>query len=299
MNLDIKTKCKECSSKNFEFIERLGEQACVDCGLILSVNPLEETVSYSNTSVSEIVRNPADLGSHIWSSEVKSTKHFALKKQHTRSNNISESDRLMTTLCNMILSNYNVSTELKNITMSYYTTLKKERVFRGVKIEWRAAALTYYVLKENNIVTDLITHEKISKVSKSDISRQAKKVAKFRRNSQVFTVRNPITLANTLLDRLENPSSELRLGVIQMVEYISRNVEQRDVRFTDNMLAACFYMASKMLSVTITQRQLEENWPCSSVGIRTTLTTLSKMFNFDRSKISGYDLDSFTMGVRY
>lgn len=286
--------CKECKSTSFEYIDRLGEQVCSDCGLVLSVNPIEETVQYTtDANISN------KLGSYVAKSDVVNNKSYFLRKEHVRINPETDSDRQMRVLCNMILSNYGVGKEIKELTQSYYKTIKRERIFRGVKVEWRAAALTYYVLKENNIVTSLKKHEQISKVPKSDISRQAKKVAKFRRNATVFTHRDSIQLANTLLDRLQITCPEFRVGTMKLVEYITRNVEKRDIRFTDNMLAACFYMSSRMLEVKITQKQLEEYWPCSTVGIRTTLTELSKVFNFDRKDIQGYDLDAFVMGVRY
>lgn len=286
--------CKECKSTSFEYIDRLGEQVCSDCGLVLSVNPIEETVQYTtDANISN------KLGSYVAKSDVVNNKSYFLRKEHVRINPETDSDRQMRVLCNMILSNYGVGKEIKELTQSYYKTIKRERIFRGVKVEWRAAALTYYVLKENNIVTSLKKHEQISKVPKSDISRQAKKVAKFRRNATVFTHRDSIQLANTLLDRLQITCPEFRVGTMKLVEYITRNVEKRDIRFTDNMLAACFYMSSRMLEVKITQKQLEESWPCSTVGIRTTLTELSKVFNFDRKDIQGYDLDAFVMGVRY
>lgn len=287
-------KCKECDSMSFEYIERLGEQICSDCGLVLSVNPIEETVLYTTDS-----NVTSMLGSVVAKKDIVDSKSYALRREHVRVNPESEADRQMRVLCNMILSNYNVTKEIKELTQSYYKTIKRERIFRGVKVEWRAAALTYYVLKENNIITSLKKHEQISKVPKSDISRQAKKVAKFRRNATVFTQRDSIQLANTLLDRLQITSHELRLGIIKLVEYISRNIEQRDMRFTDNMLGACFYMASVMLEIKITQGQISKSWPCSTVGIRTSTTQLSNIFNFDKTKLRDYDLDAFIMGVRY
>jgi len=290
----LEHKCKECNSMSFEYIERLGEQICSDCGLVLSVNPIAETVQYTtNSNVTSM------LGSFVSKKDIVDSKSYALRREHLRVNPESEADRQMRVLCNMILSNYNVTKEIKLLTQSYYKTIKRERIFRGVKVEWRAAALTYYVLKENNIITSLKKHELISKVPKSDISRQAKKVAKFRRNATVFTQRDSIQLANTLLDRLQITSPELRLGIIKLVEYVSRNIEQRDMRFTDNMLGACFYMASVMLEIKITQGQIAKSWPCSTVGIRISTTQLSDIFNFDKTKLRDYDLDAFIMGVRY
>lgn len=288
--------CKECQSTSFDYIDRLGEQICSDCGLVLSVNPIEERVSYN---VSKYAEKTNELGSIISKNDARNYRDYVLRKETLRTKPESDSDRTMRVLCNMILSNYSVGKEIKELTQSYYKTIKRERIFRGVKVEWRAAALTYYVLKENNIVTSLKKHEQISKVPKSDISRQAKKVAKFRRNTVVFTNSDSIHLANTLLDRLQITSPELRIGTIKLVEYISRNVEQRNIRFTNNMLASCFYISSRMLDIKITQKQLEEAWPCSQGGIRTTMTQLSEIFNFDKKKITSYDLDSFIAGVRY
>ena len=39
----IGESCKECGSKDFTYIERLGEKTCDECGLVLVVNPFEET----------------------------------------------------------------------------------------------------------------------------------------------------------------------------------------------------------------------------------------------------------------
>ena len=65
------------------------------------------------------------------------------------------------------------------------------------------------------------------------------------------------------------------------------------------MLATCVYMVSKMLGVKLSQKEITKHWPSSESGIRTSLQILSEMFKFEKRRLAGYDLDAFTMGVRY
>ena len=54
----IGESCKECGSKDFTYIERLGEKTCDECGLVLVVNPFEETTTapLANVTLSNYVQ---------------------------------------------------------------------------------------------------------------------------------------------------------------------------------------------------------------------------------------------------
>ena len=100
MNIDIQNVCKECKSTSFEFIERLGEQVCCNCGIVLSINPFEETTAYYNKSVglvgtSHSSKGSPELGSVILSSDIKNRRDFSNFTMNKHSMSLSQGDIAM------------------------------------------------------------------------------------------------------------------------------------------------------------------------------------------------------------
>ncbi len=106
----IGESCKECGSKDFTYIERLGEKTCDECGLVLVVNPFEETTHMIAINDDDKRGRSTDrLGSVIRKSDAYGSKDkFALYREQVRSQPESETDRTARLLINSTLSYYNV-----------------------------------------------------------------------------------------------------------------------------------------------------------------------------------------------
>lgn len=313
MNLQTTTEsCKECGCVSFQYDDRLGEQMCSDCGLVIVVNPFEETVNYSlnREGVDANKPNTNHLGSYIKPVDLKSRKNWTLYREQVRSQPMTASDRRMKSLCSMYLSYYNVGFDIKNRAYSYYKSMQKDRLFKGLALEKRAASLTFYILKELGIICDLGKHSQLTKVSRADISKNAKKIARHQKKAYVFIETNHLNKAKVVISRLEGDGVRItqhyRENSLRIVEYISRKIEQHDIRFSDNMLVASMWIAGMMLTNGnrnsmdyVSQDALCKIWPSSTVGLRASTLKICDIFYIDRKNISKIDIDEFVLDVRY
>jgi len=294
--------CKECGCKDFSFIEHLGEKTCDDCGLVLVVNPFEETtriISLDDDDKRGIT--VGRLGSYISKQEAYGSKDkFALYREQVRSQPETETERRAKLLINTTLSYYVSGWDIKDRTHGYYKTLYRQRIFRGSSIERRCAGLTYYVLKEAGIVCNIQDHAKYTKVSQNDISKMARRIATHQRKAYVFTDENHIQKANVLIGKLDVEVSQYyRLSVLKMVEYVSRHIDGLDMRYSDTMLAATFWWTAKMTDEPITQENICNVWNSSVIGLRIALQKFADIFGLDRKRLSDMDVEDFVSGVRY
>ena len=294
--------CKECGCKEFTFIEHLGERTCDDCGLVLVVNPFEETTMVlSNDDGDKRGITIGRLGSYIKKQEAYGSKDkFALYREQVRSQPETETERRAKLLINTTLSYYVSGWDIKDRTHAYYKTLCRQRIFRGSSVERRCAGLTYYVLKEAGIVCNIQDHAKYTKVRQNDISKMARRIARHQRNSHVFTNENHIQKAQVLIGKLDTEVSQYyRICVLKMVEYVSRHIDALNMRYSDTMLAATFWWTAKMTDEPITQENICDVWNSSVIGLRFALQKFADIFGLDRKRLSDMDVEDFVSGVRY
>ena len=113
-----------------------------------------------------------------------------------------------------------------------------------------------------------------------------------------------------IISRLESEGVRVtpsyRENSLKIVEYISRMIEEHDMRFSDNMLVASMWIAGMMLTCGnrnsidyVSQEALCEIWPSSTVGLRASTLKICEVFYIDRKNISKIDIDEFVLGVRY
>ena len=159
--MEVTMKCPECSEFDWTFDDVLGENICDHCGLVHVVRPFEEA-----SRAAEVYEVSNVLGSMIIesNSNYKTGQLHRMKKHNMFAAMLSETDRRTITLCNMILSNYSIRKSIRNNVGVYLRSLNAEHVFRGCSVEHRAAALSFYILKESNIPMNIRTHSKYSMV---------------------------------------------------------------------------------------------------------------------------------------
>ena len=301
--LSINESCKECGCVSFQYDDGLGESVCVDCGLVIVINPFEETVRYGDLKDEDNRKpNTTHLGSYILPSDIAGQSDWSLFREQIRSQPESSTDRRMKVLLSMYLSYYNIPPNLKKRANSYYKTMNKDRLFVGLPVEKRAAALTFYMLKELDIVCNIREHSKHTRVERADISKIARKIAKYQKKSHVFIETNHISKLQVLLSKLEANdiiiNSSFRENAHRMVEYVSRHMEALDMRYSNNLLVATVWIAGRMLDYPVHQYMLCEVWPSSTLGLRQSAKKICEIFNIDRSNLSKIDIDEFVLGVR-
>lgn len=285
--------CVECNHNTYYFDEVLGEKVCSSCGLIQMIRPFEETVKWKEDSSYEVTR---DLGSHIIETPTKMS--YRLKTQNVWSNPYTEADKRMFRLCNMILSYYNVSSDIRNSVKGYFISLKNEHILRGIPIEDRAAALTYFMLKEAGVPVVLKQHSVYSKVSKSKISKYAKRIARFFRKSHILSSHKPVLITIGILDKLDSVSPNYRSKSIRVVEHIEVFFNEVGKRYTTNLICATLWLVGQMEDEVHTQTELvDKSGNASTIGLRMATKDLSNSLGLTKKELMEMDVDQFLSGA--
>lgn len=300
-------KCKECGSTSNEYNDSRGETSCKGCGLILMHNALEETVNLGHLWNTESgvtdgwtghVNRSFDLGSQINIKDLNSKKARRLYRIQLFNQKNSASDRNLYRLSNMFLSYYNVSAPLRNRVKTYYKILQKKNSMRGISIEIRAASLTYYILKEVGIATTIKRHEKITKVNKKDISKQAKKIATVLGKPWIFSQINLDGLVEHIGYQLSCKDTKFLGKVKKLAEQIQTILLQRGEIFTSAYLAATFYLVNIFERKHYTQIELAKAIGTTEVSLRTNVKKILNMYGVESNRILYYTLDDFMLGVK-
>lgn len=292
--------CVECSCVSSTFDERLGESVCDDCGLVQIVRPFEETVSWVSAEGNYEPTN-GKLGSQIMgiNSNHKSNQMYRMKKHNIWASSFSQTEKRTYTQCMMILSNYSVGKGLKENVSVYMNSLNNEHVFRGITVEHRAASITYYILKEAGITVNLTRHSDISKVERKYISRYAKRIAKHFRKSHVFANVNSYRIASTIIDRLDNVSTNYRMKSLRMIDHLDKYCSAVDIRFSPNKICAVLWAVSVMEDERHHTQELicEASGNSSVVGMRTSLKEICDWFNLTKKDLLSLEVLQFINGV--
>tara|TARA_R100001463_G_scaffold42066_8_gene88397 strand:+ start:3661 stop:4545 length:885 start_codon:yes stop_codon:yes gene_type:complete len=288
--------CAECRCTSFTFDDHLGENVCDDCGLVHVVRPFEESVrgvDYNGKRLREPTKGR--LGSIIM--ETDSNQMFRMKKHNKWASNDSETDIRTVNQCMMILSNYS----FKNVELvrSYLRSLNSERVFNGIPVEHRSASLTYYIIKESGIPMNLTKHSDFCMVERKYISRYGKRVAKHFRKSHILSTINPNQVASTVLDKLDNVSSNYRHNTLIMIDFVNRYCDLIAVRFTPNKICAIIWAVSVMEDERHHTQELirKASGNCSIMGIRASLTEICEWFGIDKKDLLNMKVAEFVHGT--
>ena len=294
--MEIAMKCPECSEYDWSFDDSLGENVCDHCGLVHVVRPFEETTRKADTY---------EVSSHLGSmiidrnSNYKTGQLHRMKKHHMFAAMLSETDRRTITLCNMILSNYNVSKSIRNNVGVYLRSLNAEHVFRGCSVEHRAAALSFYILKESNIPMNIRTHSKYSMVDSKYISRWGKRIARHFRKSYVFSQENAMGSAIGIIDRLGVTPEGYRPDALTMIQYLETFYKERDIRFSPNKMVAALWLVSRMGKYNITQKDLVKSSgnTSSEIGLREQIREMQRTFGLTREELYSLSVYDFVSGA--
>tara|TARA_R100000152_G_C6780475_1_gene213286 strand:- start:2006 stop:2908 length:903 start_codon:yes stop_codon:yes gene_type:complete len=291
--------CAECKCDSFTFDDRLGENVCDECGLVHVVRPFEETVTPRTRNGDFTYENTRELGSIILEtkSNLKLNQMFRMKNHNTWAKKESDTDIRTMRLCMMILSHYSMKN--REHVNSYLRSLNSERVFRGISVENRAAALTYYILKEAGITVSLAKHSEISMVERKYISRYVKRIAKHFRKAHVLSTINSHGIAATILDKLEDVSPNYRMNTLRMIDFLDDYCKSIDVRFTTNRICAMIWAVSVMEDERHHTQELirEASGNCSVIGMRIALKEICGWFDLTKADLFSLSVSDFIHGA--
>ena len=122
--------------------------------------------------------------------------------------------------------------------------------------------------------------------------------AKYAKKSYVFAQQTPRELSVSLLGNMEKASPAQRNAVFLFSEYVSRVYEDLNMRFSNNRMGACAWIATTMIGEPLTQTEIVKNWLASDYGIRNNAKEMCNILSLDRKKLSFYDINDVIKGIR-
>jgi len=99
------SSCKECGENEYHYDDRLGEQVCSSCGLVVVLKPFEEITTV--VGLKDLDQRPANLGvngqlgSYIVREEAYRMKKHVFHREHERAKPETETDKKVKLLLNM------------------------------------------------------------------------------------------------------------------------------------------------------------------------------------------------------
>tara|TARA_R100001015_G_C4627814_1_gene187576 strand:+ start:1671 stop:2588 length:918 start_codon:yes stop_codon:yes gene_type:complete len=304
MEVEAHMKCPECECESSYFNDAIGEMICRDCGLVLYHRPFEETTSIirDGQQTHEVTNRLGSYMGYPRQYSPTNSQFSRMKRQHVWASSLTEADRETITRSRMIMSNYKASKSIMDKVETYLKSLKEEHVLRGCTVEQRAASLTYYILKESQIPVNLKTHSKFSYVESKYVSRWAKRIAKHFRNASVFTHRNIMAEAISIIDRLESHrriDPEYRMKALRLIKHIEQCYKVKQMRLSPNLIIASLWVAGKMENIKVTQAELVDasGSSASTSGVRVSLHALCEVFGLTKEDMCSLSVSDFVAGA--
>ena len=296
-------ECWECKATEVTYDETMGETVCDDCGLVLVQNALEETVSLINeeTKTSDYLgrtNSSFNLGSMISIQDLNTKKARVLFNTQKWNQTESPSHKKMIKLCNMALSYYNVQFEIKERVPRYYKILQEKHALRGIAIEVRAAALTYYILKEISVATTIKRHSKLTRVTEKEISKSSRVVATVLGKPWIFSQINIDGLVDKVGNQLNCQDNNYLGDVKKLSEQVNQVLDMHCERLTASYLSACFYLVAIFSRKRYTQAELSRACGTTEVSLRSNMRKLLDKYSIEKDRLYYLSLDDFMDGVR-
>lgn len=296
-------KCWECKSTSVTYDEAMGEIVCDDCGLVLVKNTLEETVSLENEEFKTSnymgrTNSSFNLGSMISIRDLNDKQARLLYNTQRWNQTESPSHKKMLKLSNMSLSYYSVQYEIKERVSRYYKILQERHALRGISIEVRSAALTYYILKEIGVATTIRRHSKLTRVTEKELSKTSRVIATVLGKPWVYSHINIDGLVESVGHQMSCNDTKYLGDVKKLSHQASELLDLHCERFTAAYLSASFYLVAIFNRKRYTQAQISRACGTTEVSLRTNLRKLLDKYGIEKDRLYYLSLEDFMDGVR-
>lgn len=302
--MEYATSCYDCKSRSLRIDEITGEKYCFDCGYVIEENLLEETI-LDRTHNEDFNNRTYDINTErfpktTYINNINTRLSRTLKRLNQRST--SNSDKTLyqgITICNMLASELNASTQLKEQISYNYKKLIERQILRGQPLDVRAAAIIYYTYRENGIsisITDIIKH---NKAQSNKVSKLARKIA------SIFG--KPYLLSQiNIAEEIEKYSSKLQLDrrLIQDIHKIGIPIYNRAkelcIASNKGFIGALIY-AIQLISNSSkrTQQEIAKVTNTTTVTIRTNFKAILEMLGYTKKEWNQTTIDNVKNQVRY
>ena len=313
MRVEDTTKCKECNSRNLVEDIKRGELYCADCGSVLDEKQIERKTSgreKDGDPNSARIYEPNDpawvLGSQVGirntDGSIDRTKiGRALRKENKRQlpSHVRNQQKGIVQV-KMLLADLGAPLDFQKQAVWNYKRLNQLRVFNGMPLETRAAAVVYFTYRDNNILRSI---EEVAEANSShprQVAKLSRKIASAFRRPWVLSRKNmqdEILKYCNLLKMNQNDIAsilELSVPVEQMADGL---YYQKGVGLT----AALIYLGIRLIpnGSYRTQRDISEVCRITEVTLRNNYKLILKGLNIDKSSVDhqGLTIDDIISGA--
>lgn len=238
--------CPECRSEESEYNDRLGERMCVDCGLVLVIEPFEQSVAQFDNGVEVVSRDFGRLGTtndgiprHI-----KKGLHF----------------------CNMALNAIAPQIKIQDRVSKLYVEVHNKGIFATSSLEDRASAVVFYALKENNTPFSMV--EVCSEYSSNpkNVKKIVRKINQSYGNRNCSCINHEFSIAKESSKFMRG--LEFENACRKILNRLEANMDEMYFSRGKTYYATICWMASLLLpNIRITKKEIAEKTGYSTQSI--------------------------------
>jgi transcription initiation factor TFIIIB Brf1 subunit/transcription initiation factor TFIIB len=180
-----------------------------------------------------------------------------------------------------------------------YKKLLKDGVLSGLSLETRAAAILYYIFRDNGISRNLIEVCNANNSHPRQVAKAARKIARAFRKPWVLSQRNITQEVQKYCDQL-GTNQEYTAGAIKIANLMHQIAEQRYMNVGKGFTAGCIYCVTQFTDMNLsyrTQSEISDTVGITEVTLRTNYKKMLTMVNLTREAIKELTLEEFLEGA--
>ena len=296
-------KCNECLSRNLKNDTNKGEIYCGDCGLVLQDEMLEETHhgkerggDFNSQRTHEATKQSYTLGSVVGHRNIDGSmdrSRLGKKLRHwdkrTQVSDVQKNELRGIVAVKMLAANLDASDSIKEIASAMYKQIYRESWIRGASLDVRAAAILFWVFKENGInrkMREIIQH---NGAHPRQTMKLVRKLASHYKKPWLLSERN-------FEADITKYCNEMQMEHRAIAETVNLSVpleqmgEEKCLSMNSGYVAAIIYMAILCRNYsTRTQGDISRICGVTEVTLRTNFKRICKHMGLDRQLIKeGY-----------
>ena len=306
-------KCTECLSRNLITDFTKGELYCGDCGLVLDDEMLEETShgkekagDFESARTHEISRPSYTMGSVVGTRNIdgsldrsKLGRKLRNWDKRTKISSNQKNQLKGIVAIKMLAANLRTTDGVKEQAASIYKRVYKESWMRGSSLDVRAAAILFWVFKENGI--NIKMHEIVEHngAHPRQTTKMVRRLATHFRKPWLLSERNFEGDISKWCSQLEM-QPEAIAETIKLSIPIEQMGEAKCLSMNSGFIAAIIYIAILCRDYSYrTQRELSDVIGVTEVTLRTNFKTICREMGLDKElvKEGQYSVEDIVTGA--
>lgn len=253
--------CAECGSSESEYSDRFGEQVCIDCGLVIIIEPFEQGIIQFKDDVEVVSKDFGRLGTSNdgFPRHIKKGLHF----------------------CNMALNAIAPQIKIHDRVSKLYIEVHNKGIFTSHSLEDRASAVVFYALRENNTPFSMVDVCSEYSSNPKNVFAIVRKINLNFRSRAYRSTNHEFSIARE--------ASKFRRGLEfensckKVLARLEANMDEIYFSRGKAYYASICWMASLLLSIKLTQREIAEKTGFSAQSINKKAKELCVLLGFEKT----------------